>query len=78
MWTLRPESHNRAHEVMKLNVAKHILEVRVAVGGVIPELRDTQEEAMADRLPRGLPSEATEGTKHDRDDHPRRKPRSTQ
>ena len=42
---LRPESHNPAHEVMKLNVAKHILHIEgVAVGALIGELLDAREE----------------------------------
>ena len=33
---LRPESHNRAREVMKLDLAKHILHIKgVAVGALI-------------------------------------------
>ena len=38
---LRPESTNRAHKVMKLDLAKHILDIDgVAVGALIGELRD--------------------------------------
>ena len=38
---LRPESHNRAHKVMKLDLAKHILNIDgVVVGALIKELRD--------------------------------------
>ena len=40
---LRPESHNPEHEVMKLDPAKHILEIDgVAVGALIGEIRDSQ------------------------------------
>ena len=40
---LRPESHNAAHHVMKLDLAKHILQIEgVAVGALIGELRDVQ------------------------------------
>lgn len=39
---LRPESHNPAHEVMKLDLAKHILEIDgIAVGALIGRLHDT-------------------------------------
>ncbi len=42
---LRPESYDPAHEVMKLDLAKHILEIDgVAVGALIAELRDAEEE----------------------------------
>lgn len=38
---LRPESHNPAHEVVKLDLAKHILEIDgIAVGALIGRLRD--------------------------------------
>ena len=43
---LHPESHNAAHEVQKLDLAKHIFESDgVVVGGLIPELRDARKEA---------------------------------
>ena len=39
---LRPESHNTAHEVMKLDLAKHILQIEgVVVGALIKGLDDT-------------------------------------
>ena len=39
---LRPESHNPEHQVMKLDPAKHILEIDgVAVGALIGEIRDS-------------------------------------
>ena len=42
---LRPESHNPAHRIMKLDLAKHILQIEgVAVGALIGELRDAREE----------------------------------
>ena len=38
---LRPESHNPAHEVMKLDLAKHILDIDgIAVGALIGRLHD--------------------------------------
>ena len=38
---LRPESHNPAHEVMKLDLAKHILDIDgIAVGALIGGLHD--------------------------------------
>ena len=38
---LRPESHNPAHKVIKLDLAKHILNIDgVVVGALIKELRD--------------------------------------
>ena len=38
---LRPESHNKAHKVMKLDLAKHIVDIDgVVVGALIGELRD--------------------------------------
>ena len=41
---LRPESHNPAHEVMKLDLAKHILEIDgVAVGALIGQIRDSRQ-----------------------------------
>ena len=40
---LRPESHNSAHEVMRLDPAKHILEIDgVAVGALISELPNSE------------------------------------
>ena len=43
---LRPESHNPAHEVMKLDLAKHILEIDgIAVGALIGQLQDTTAAA---------------------------------
>ena len=43
---LRPESHNPAHEVMKLDLAKHILEIDgIAVGALIGRLDDTAAAA---------------------------------
>ncbi len=40
---LRPESHNPEHKVMKLDPAKHILEIDgVAVGALIGEIRDSR------------------------------------
>ena len=42
---LRPESHNPAHEVMKLDLAKHILQIEgIAVGAVIEKLRASRDE----------------------------------
>ena len=42
---LRPESHNAAHLVMKLDLAKHIVDIDgVVVGALIKELRDAHEE----------------------------------
>ena len=51
---LRPESHNPAHQVMKLDLAKHILQIEgVAVGALIGELRDAREaETQDDRAPK--------------------------
>ena len=41
---LRPESHNKAHKVMKLDLAKHIVAIDgVVVGALIAELRDGRE-----------------------------------
>ena len=38
---LRPESHNPAHEIMKLDLAKHILDIDgIAVGALIGRLHD--------------------------------------
>ena len=43
---LRPESHNPAHEVMKLDLAKHILEIDgIAVGALIGRLHDAAASA---------------------------------
>lgn len=43
---LRPESYNRTHEVMKLDLAKHIVHIEgVVVGALIADLRDTQAES---------------------------------
>ena len=40
---LRPESHNTAHKVMKLDLAKHILQIEgVVVGALIKGLDDTE------------------------------------
>ena len=42
---LRPESHNAEHQVMKLDLTKHRLEIDgVAVGAMITRLRDTEPE----------------------------------
>ena len=42
---LRPESHNTAHEVMKLDLAMHILQIEgVVVGALIRGLDDTRSE----------------------------------
>ena len=42
---LRPESHNTAHEVMKLDLAMHILQIEgVVVGALIRGLDDTMSE----------------------------------
>ena len=42
---LRPESHNPIHRVMKLDLAKHILQIEgIAVGALIGELRDARQE----------------------------------
>ena len=39
---LRPESHNPAHEVLRLDLAKHILDIDgIAVGALIGRLHDT-------------------------------------
>lgn len=41
---LRPESHNPAHEVTKLDLAKHILDIDgIAVGALIGQIRDSQQ-----------------------------------
>ena len=41
---LRPESYNPAHEVMRLDLAKHILDIDgVAVGALIGQIRDSQQ-----------------------------------
>ena len=51
---LRPESYNPAHEVMKLDLAKHILEIEgVAVGALIKDLRDAQESPGQQGQPKG-------------------------
>ncbi len=43
---LRPDSYNPAHEVMKLDLAKHILHIEgVAVGAMIGDLRDPEEDS---------------------------------
>ena len=43
---LRPDSYNPAHEVMKLDLAKHILHIEgVAVGAMIGDLRNPQEDS---------------------------------
>ena len=43
---LRPESRNPEHQVMKLDLAKHKLEIDgVAVGGMLTKMRDTEPEA---------------------------------
>ena len=40
---LRPESHNAAHEVMKLDLAKHILQIEgIVVGALIRGLDDSE------------------------------------
>ena len=42
---LRPERHNPVHRVMKLDLAKHILQIEgIAVGALIGELRDAGQE----------------------------------
>ena len=42
---LRPESHNPVHDIMKLDLAKHILQFEgIAVGALIGELRDVRQE----------------------------------
>ena len=42
---LRPERHNPVHCVMKLDLAKHILQIEgIAVGALIGELRDAGQE----------------------------------
>ena len=42
---LRPESHNPAHEVMRLDLAKYILDIDgVAVGALIGQIRDSQQQ----------------------------------
>ena len=42
---LRPESHNPRHDIMKLDLAKHLLEIDgIAVGALIREIRDSQAE----------------------------------
>ena len=47
---LRPESHNPAHEVMKLDLAKHILDIDgVAVGALIGQIRDSQQHVPPER-----------------------------
>ena len=51
---LRPESYNPAHKVMKLDLAKHVLEIDgVAVGALIAELRDAEEERDKGERPKG-------------------------
>ena len=43
---LTPDSYNPAHEVVKLDLAKHILHIEgVAVGAMIGELRDPQDDS---------------------------------
>ena len=43
---LRPESYNAAHQVMKLDLAKHILEIEgVAVGPLIRCLRTRRKRS---------------------------------
>ena len=52
---LRPESYNPAHEVMKLDLAKHILHIEgVAVGALIADLRDAQEDSGEGNRPERL------------------------
>lgn len=47
---LRPESHNPTHEVMKLDLAKHILDVDgVAVGALIGQIRDSLQYPPSER-----------------------------
>ena len=42
---LRPDSHNAAHEIMKLDLAMHILQIEgVVVGALIKGLDDTRSE----------------------------------
>ena len=49
---LRPESHNPSHDIMKLDLAKHILEIEgIAVGALIREIRDSQADANAPEKP---------------------------
>ena len=53
---LRPESYNAAHEVLKLDLAKHILEVDgVVVGALIKDLRDAHDVSkQGNRRPRAI------------------------
>ncbi len=47
---LRPESHNPAHRVMKLDLAKHILDIDgVAVGALIGQIRDSRQHLPPER-----------------------------
>ena len=47
---LRPESHNPAHQVMKLDLAKHILDIDgVAVGALIGQIRDSRQHLPPER-----------------------------
>ena len=49
---LRPESYNRKHDIMKLDLAKHILEIDgIAVGALIRQIRDSQADANAPEEP---------------------------
>ena len=59
---LRPESYNPAHEVMKLDLAKHILHIEgVAVGALIADLRDAQGDSeQGDRPERLRPMKTKE------------------
>ena len=51
---LRPESYNPAHEVLKLDLAKHILDIEgVAVGAMIKDLRVAQEDPDDEGQPKG-------------------------
>ena len=59
---LRPESYNPAHEVMKLDLAKHILHIEgVAVGAMIWDLRDAQEDSGEGDRPERLRRLKTKG-----------------
>ena len=59
---LRPESYNPAHEVMKLDLAKHILHIEgVAVGAMIGDLRDAQEDSGQEDRPERLRPMKTKG-----------------
>ena len=61
---LRPESFNPAHEVTKLDLALHILQIEgIAVGGLIVKLRGTADgEPDHDQEPAGPTEGAADGS----------------